>query len=116
MKKFIAVLLIIFSLLISCGPSRHIQHTDENAYGYTQMYYDMNKTISTTQIDSMIVVDNLATLDKWFTNVNGDKSNKIVQYFYIKSLDTNNELIYVLTQTQVDTLFKCTKRITTELK
>lgn len=116
MKKLLASLIIVFSLIVSCGPGRHVQTNQEQTYGYSQMYYTMNKTITMTQVDSMIVADTLAPLDKWYNNINGDKSTRLIQYFYIKSLDTDKELIYVLTQTQVDTIFRCTKRVTEEIK
>ena len=35
---------------------------------------------------------------------------------YIKSLDENNELIYILTKTQIDTVFRCSKRVTKEIE
>ena len=116
MKKFLLTLCLLFAVL-SCGPSKHVaQNSNDNTYSYTQMYYTMNRTITLSQVDSMIIVDNLATLDKWFSNISGGKDRQIVQYFYIKSLDKNNELIYTLTQTQIDTIFRCTKRVTEEIK
>lgn len=80
------------------------------------MYYSMNKVLTMTQVDSMITVDRLAPLDEWPNNINGERKDLLIQYYYIKSLETNNELIYVLTQTQVDTIFRCTKRVTEEMK
>ena len=116
MKKFIASLIIIISLLVSCGPVRYVQPIQDQNYGYSRMYYSMNKVLTMTQVDSMITVDRLAPLDEWPNNINGERKALLIQYYYIKSLETNNELIYVLTQTQVDTIFRCTKRVTEEMK
>lgn len=116
MKKFLLSLLLVFCFIASCGPGKHIATNVDQTYGYTQMYYTMNKTLTISQVDSMIVVDKLADLDSWLKNVNGDKSKVLIQYYYIKSLDENNELIYILTKTQIDTVFRCAKRVTKEIE
>lgn len=67
----------------------------------------MDKVLGKTQLDSMIVIDRLSSFDKWIPSKFGTKT----QYVFIKSLD-NDELIYTVTTTSVDTLYKCTKRIT----
>lgn len=115
MKKLVAFLILIFCC-ISCGPSKIVITNNDTTYGYSQMYYAMDKTITKSQVDSMILVDKLADLDKWPTNLNGDKNKCLIQYYYIKSIDANNELIYILTKTQVDTVFKCVKRVTKEIE
>lgn len=108
MKKFIFSILIALALAVSsCGPSRHTQGTSDNAYGYSLMEYAMDKVLGRSQVDSMITVDNLQTLDKWILSGFGSRT----QYVFIKSLGAN-ELIYTATTTPVDTLYKCTKRIT----
>lgn len=116
MKKFLLSLLLIFCFISSCGPGRHVTTNNDQTYGYTQMYYTMNKTLTISQVDSMIVVDKLADLDNWLKNINGDKTKVLVQYYYIKSLDENSELIYILTQTPIDTVFRCSKRVTKEIE
>ena len=116
MKKFLFSLLLVFCFITSCGPGKHVATNVDQTYGYTQMYYTMNKTLTISQVDSMIVTDKLADLDSWLKNVNGDKSKVLIQYYYIKSLDENNELIYILTKTQIDTVFRCSKRVTKEIE
>ena len=115
MKKFLATL-VLFFMLIACGPTKQTTNTSTDTYGYTKIYYEMNAVITMTQVDSMITVDKLAPLDEWYSNTNGNKNTLLIQFFYIKSLEQNNEIIYTLTQTKVDTIFKCTKRITKEVK
>lgn len=108
MKKLIFSIVIALALIVSsCGPSKHIQNNSDNVYGYSRMEYTMDKVLRKSQVDSMITVDNLQALDKWILSGFGSRT----QYVFIKSLGTN-ELIYTATTTQVDTLYKCTKRIT----
>lgn len=115
MKKLIA-LLIALSLITSCGLIKKISHNDnednvENVIGVSYMRFTMNKVLGISQVDSMIVADHLAPLEEWmWLGVNG-----MNQYMFIRSLDTDNELIYTATQLQVDTLYKCTKRITEKI-
>ena len=116
MKKFLLSLLLVFCFITSCGPGKYVVTNADQTYGYTQMYYAMNKTLTMSQVDSMIVVDKLADLDNWLKNINGDKTKVLTQYYYIKSLDENSELIYILTKTQIDTVFKCSKRVTKEIE
>jgi hypothetical protein len=106
-KHFLHLLccLILFVSIASCGV--HKQIVDNTIAGYSRMEYCMDKVLGQTQLDSMIVVDRLSSLDKWVPSKFGSKT----QYIFIKSLD-NDELIYTVTTTRVDTLYKCTKRIT----
>ena len=121
MKKLFA-LLIAVSLLSGCGLLNKITHKDdnkptvENVYGASYMRFTMNKILGASQVDSMIVADHLTPLDEWiYIAISGVEKNTINQYMYIKSLEENNELIYTVTQTKVDTLYKCTKRITEKI-
>ena len=75
-----------------------------------------NVTLSYIPSNVSTIVDKLADLDNWLKNVNGDKTKVLTQYYYIKSLDENSELIYILTKTQIDTVFKCSKRVTKEIE
>ena len=117
MKKLFA-LLVAVSLLSGCGLIQKISHKDnnpeiENSLGTSYMRFTMNKVLGISQIDSMIVADHLTPLNEWlYAPIVGEDKKAISQYMYIKSLEEDNELIYVVTQTKVDTLFKCTKRIT----
>lgn len=79
-----------------------------------KMYYTLDKNLGKSQLDSLIKVDGLTTLNKWIPSVITYNGKKTIQYLYIKSLKYDNELIYTVTSTECDTIFKCTKRITSE--
>ncbi len=118
MKKLFA-LLVAVSLLSGCGLLQKITHKDqnstevENTLGASYMRFTMNKVLGISQVDSMIVADKLTPLKEWiYAPFYGEDKKPISQYIYIKSLAEDNELIYVVTQTKIDTLYKCTKRIT----
>lgn len=79
-----------------------------------KMYYTLDRNLGKSQVDSLIKADGLTTLDKWIPSVIYYNGKKTIQYLYIKSLEYDNELIYTVTSTNCDTIFKCTKRITSE--
>ena len=79
-----------------------------------KMYYTLDKNLGKSQLDSLINADSLTTLDGWIPSVITYNGKRTIQYLYIKSLKYNNELIYTVTSTDCDTIFKCTKRITSE--
>lgn len=79
-----------------------------------KMYYTLDRNLGKSQVDSLIKADGLNTLDKWIPSVIYYNGKKTIQYLYIKSLEYDNELIYTVTSTNCDTIFKCTKRITSE--
>ena len=79
-----------------------------------KMYYTLDRNLGKSQVDSLIKADGLTTLDKWIPSVIYYNGKKTIQYLYIKSLEYDNELIYTVTSTECDTIFKCTKRITSE--
>lgn len=79
-----------------------------------KMYYTLDRNLGKSQVDSLIKADGLTTLDKWIPSVIYYNGKKTIQYLYIKSLEYDNELIYTVTSTDCDTIFKCTKRITSE--
>lgn len=79
-----------------------------------KMYYTLDKNLGKSQLDSLIKVDGLTTLDKWIPSVITYNGKRTIQYLYIKSLKYDDELIYTVTQTDCDTIFKCTKRIISE--
>lgn len=113
--KFILVLLVTSLLLVGCGTGKHVTDSD-NIYGVTRMYYTMNRVLGTTQLDSLITADRLAPLNTWiYSPLIGDRG-KIKQWLYIKSLNEKQESIYTVTQMDIDTLYKCTKRVTEEIK
>ena len=83
--------------------------------GYSpRMYYTLDKNLGKSQLDSLIKADGLTTLDEWIPSVITYNGKRTIQYLYIKSLEYNDELIYTVTSTDCDTIFKCTKRITSE--
>ena len=79
-----------------------------------KMYYTLDKNLGKTQLDSLIKVDALSTLNEWIPSVITYNGKRTIQYLYIKSLKYDEELIYTVTSTDCDTIFKCTKRITSE--
>lgn len=117
MKKLKFLLALVFTslIIVSCGPGKHVTNND-NVYGITRMYYVINTTYGISQLDSLIRADRLAPLDTWYYSPLMSPEGRINQWLYIKSLDRNHESIYTATQLSVDTLFKCTKRITEEIK
>ena len=111
MKRFVLSVLLAFSLFVciySCGVPKHIQSNPDIdvVAGYMRMEYTLDKVLGISQVDSMITVDRLQPMDKWIISGFGARR----QYIFIRSLG-ENELIYTATTTQVDTLFKCTKRV-----
>lgn len=79
-----------------------------------KMYYTLDKNLGKSQLDSLIKADGLTTLDEWIPSVITYNGKRTIQYLYIKSLKYDDELIYTVTSTDCDTIFKCTKRITSE--
>ena len=83
--------------------------------GYSpRMYYTLDRNLGKSQLDSLIKADGLTTLDEWIPSVITYNGKRTIQYLYIKSLKYDDELIYTVTSTDCDTIFKCTKRITSE--
>ena len=120
--KYIFVILIVGVLMLSCN---NTTNTNDNSIQSEQdtvlvlgfspkMYYTLDKNLGKSQLDSLIEVDGLTTLNKWIPSVITYNGKKTIQYLYIKSLKYDNELIYTVTSTECDTIFKCTKRITSE--
>ena len=125
MKKFLKhlfVILIVGVLMLSCNNTTNtnnnsIQSEQDTVLvlGFSpKMYYTLDKNLGKSQLDSLIKVDGLTTLNKWIPSVITYNGKKTIQYLYIKSLKYDNELIYTVTSTECDTIFKCTKRITSE--
>ena len=124
MKKFLKYLFVILIvvLMLSCNNTTNtnnnsIQSEQDTVLvlGFSpKMYYTLDKNLGKSQLDSLIKVDGLTTLNKWIPSVITYNGKKTIQYLYIKSLKYDNELIYTVTSTECDTIFKCTKRITSE--
>ena len=120
--KYIFVILIVGVLMLSCN---NTTNTNDNSIQSEQdtvlvlgfspkMYYTLDKNLGKSQLDSLIKVDGLTTLNKWIPSVITYNGKRTTQYLYIKSLEYDDELIYTVTSTDCDTIFKCTKRITSE--
>lgn len=119
--KSVLLGLLICVLTFSCNTTnktnQSIQRDTETEYVLgtsPKMYYTLDRNLGKTQLDSLINADGLSELDKWIPSVIVYNGKKTIQYLYIKSLEYDNELMYTVTSTECDTIFKCTKRITSE--
>lgn len=119
--KSVLLGLLICVLAFSCNTTnktnQSIQRDTETGYvlgASPKMYYTLDRNLGKTQLDSLINADGLSELDKWIPSVIVYNGKKTIQYLYIKSLEYDNELMYTVTSTECDTIFKCTKRITSE--
>ena len=123
MKRFLKCLFVILmtgALVFSCKTTNSLNNSVQTqdtvlVIGSSpKMYYTLDKNLGKSQLDSLINADSLTTLDGWIPSVITYNGKRTIQYLYIKSLKYNNELIYTVTSTDCDTMFKCTKRITSE--
>lgn len=123
MKRFLKCLFVILmtgALVFSCKTMNSLNNsvqTQDTVLVFSsspKMYYTLDKNLGKTQLDSLINADSLTTLDEWIPSVITFNGKRTIQYLYIKSLKYDNELIYTVTSTDCDTIFKCTKRITSE--
>lgn len=123
MKRFLSYLFVILmtgALVFSCKTTNSLNNSVQTqdtviVIGSSpKMYYTLDKNLGKTQLDSLINADSLTTLDEWIPSVITFNGKRTIQYLYIKSLKYDNELIYTVTSTDCDTIFKCTKRITSE--
>jgi hypothetical protein len=108
MKDKILSLIIFFSLLFSftgCGTLNKIFHkTDkentETTFGTTQNMYQVTHEYTMHQIDSMCVADVLPMkFEGWTcrTYTDYETNQYIVRYMYVKELNYNYEMIYIVT-------------------
>lgn len=119
--KYLFIVLITGVLVFACNTintnEKSVQTEQDSVLiigSSPKMYYTLDRNLGKSQIDSLIKADGLTTLDKWIPSVIYYNEKKTIQYLYIKSLEYDNELIYTVTSTDCDTIFKCTKRITSE--
>ena len=119
--KYLFVVLITGVLVFACNTintnEKSVQTEQDSVLiigSSPKMYYTLDRNLGKSQVDSLIKADGLTTLDKWIPSVIYYNGKKTIQYLYIKSLEYDNELIYTVTSTNCDTIFKCTKRITSE--
>ena len=119
--KHLFIILITGALMFACNTTNTTKNSIQSkqdtvlVIGYSpRMYYTLDKNLGKSQLDSLIKADGLTTLDEWIPSVITYNGKRTTQYLYIKSLEYNDELIYTVTSTDCDTIFKCTKRITSE--
>lgn len=119
--KYLFIVLITGVLVFACNTintnEKSVQTEQDSVLiigSSPKMYYTLDRNLGKSQVDSLINADGLTTLDKWIPSVIYYNGKKTIQYLYIKSLEYDNELIYTVTSTDCDTIFKCTKRITSE--
>ena len=110
MKNRIISFVIFFSLLFSftgCGLLNKIFHKDngkentEVVMGTTQNMYQITHEYTLVQVDSMCVADELpAAFEGWIRRAYSDyETNEyIIRYLYIKELNDNYEMIYIVTE------------------
>ena len=108
MKDKVLSLIIFFSLLFSfagCGTLNKIFHktgkeNTETTLGSTQNMYQTTHEYTMRQIDSMCVVDTLPMkFEGWksTTYTDYETNQHIVRYMYIKEMNDNCEMIYIVT-------------------
>lgn len=119
--KYLFIILIIGALMFACNTTNTTKNSIQSKQdstlliGYSpKMYYTLDKNLGKSQLDSLIKADGLTRLDEWIPSVITYNGKRTTQYLYIKSLEYDDELIYTVTSTDCDTIFKCTKRITSE--
>lgn len=119
--KYLFIILITGALMFACNTTNTTKNSIQSkqdttlVIGYSpKMYYTLDRNLGKSQLDSLIKADGLTTLDEWIPSVITYNGKRTTQYLYIKSLEYNDELIYTVTSTDCDTIFKCTKRITSE--
>ena len=108
MKDKILSLIIFFSLLFSftgCGTLNKIfyktdKENTETTFGTTQNMYQVTHEYTMHQIDSMCVADMLPMkFEGWTckTYTDYETNQYIIRYMYIKELNDNYEMIYIVT-------------------
>lgn len=105
MKQFFKLLIIlVLSLgLASCGPSNKIvtgsENEEEVVAGSQKMRQESNK-YNTRQVDSMCITDALPrNFEEWIRRTYTDYETNayVVRYVYLKLLNNNCELVYIVT-------------------
>lgn len=119
MSKFTKALILV-CIIVACilflPPFKNNEHagdneqTSEMTFGYTRMYFELDDTLNGVQLDSLINADTLDVLEGWIKTPFGDRT----QYMFIRSMERDKEVIYTITTTDIDTLYKCIKRVTNE--
>ena len=114
MNKIIklAAIFMVGIALFGCGLCKRVPNNTENqtTLGSPAMF-GQTSMITKRQLDSVCVVDGLSVnLNNWLksTYVDYETNKQIERYAFIKILNENEEMMYILMP--VDTLYKLTKR------
>jgi hypothetical protein len=108
MKNKLLSLIVLFSIIFSftgCGLLKKVTNKDngsdtEIVMGTTQNMYQVMHEYNAQQVDSMCVVDVLPRdLNDWIRRTYSDYETKeyVTRYMYIKELNDNREMIYIVT-------------------
>lgn len=107
MKKIFNLLicLVVFVSLTSCGPLNRLFHKEDSndptvVAGSIQNMYQTNHEYTAFQVDSMCVADTLPrNFEGWIRRTYSDYETNayVVRYAYIKVLNENCELMYIVT-------------------
>lgn len=108
MKNKFLSFIVLFSIIFSftgCGLIKKISNKGnsdtEVVMGTTQNMYQIMHEYNASQIDSMCVVDALPRdLNEWLSkSFNDYETNEyVVRHMYIKELNNNREMIYLITE------------------
>ena len=101
---FLVSLLVLFSLS-GCGLLGKVSgekngNETEIVMGTTQNMYQVTYNYNAMQVDSMCVADYLPrNFDGWTRRAYADyeTSQYVIRYMYVKELNNNNEMIYIVT-------------------
>ena len=101
--NIVLTLLVLFSA-VGCGPTGKVSHKEGdntgNVIGTSQNMYQIVHEYSIRQVDSMCVADVLPRdLNDWIHRSYNDyeTNDYITRYMYIKELNDNYEMIYIVT-------------------
>jgi hypothetical protein len=108
MKNKFLSFIVLFSIIFSftgCGLIKKISNKGnsdtEVVMGTTQNMYQVMHEYDARQIDSMCVVDALPRdLNEWLSKSFNDyeTNERVVRHMYIKELNNNREMIYLITE------------------
>lgn len=124
MKNKFLSFVVLFSVIFSftgCGMLNKLFHkganeNTETVIGVTQNMYQVVHEYDARQVDSMCVVDVLPrNLNDWISKSYNDfETNEyVVRHMYIKELNDDSELIYIVTE-RGDIYFVSKRKVVTE--
>lgn len=110
MKRTIFIITLLCAFLLCCfGCGKRNIHKGNTDYGM----YGSEEIINARQLDSICVADTLLALDYWIrvSFYDSETNERIEKRLFIKDFSDDYEIIYTLTLTEQDTLYKIMKRI-----